>query len=152
MKLFKIFLISLMAILVVSSVAMAGDFAWTEDFNIHAQADPSGFRARLATRFNIGDVQVRAVLSNIENPADAYIILRLGEMSGRPTDYIVEKYSYKKGKGWGALAKSLGIKPGSEEFHALKSGHDLNGGYSHIEVLYSSYDHEKGRGKGKGKK
>jgi hypothetical protein len=141
-----------MAILVVSSVAMASDFEWTEDFNIQAQADPSGFRARLATRFNLGDVQIRAVLSNIENPADAYIMLRLGEMSGRPTDYIVEKYSYNKAKGWGALAKSLGIKPGSEEFHALKSGHDLNGSNSHIEVLYSSFDHGKSKGKGKGNK
>ncbi len=152
MKLFKIFLISLMAILVVSSVTMASGFGWTEDFNIQAQADPSGFRARLAARFNLDDVQIRVVLSNIEKPADAYIMLRLGEMSGRSTDYIVEKYSYNKAKGWGALAKSLGIKPGSEEFHALKSGHDLNGSNSHIEVLYSSFDHGKSSGKGKGKK
>ena len=162
MKLFKIFLISLMAILVVSSVAMAGDFAWTEDFNIHAQADPSGFRARLATRFDLGDVQVKAVLSNFDNPADAYIVLRLGEMSGRPTGYVVEKYSNNKGKGWGALAKSLGIKPGSEEFHALKRGQDLHGGNKHGRVLYSRYDsgnvnfidndHGKSKGKGKGKK
>lgn len=162
MKLFKIFLISLMAQLVITSAAMANDFGWTEDFNIQAQADPSGFKARLATRFDLGDVQVRAVLSNFENPADAYIMLRLGEMSGRPTDYVVEKYSYNKDKGWGALAKSLGIKPGSKEFHALKSGHDLNGDNSRIEVLYSNYDrsndnyvdsnHGKGRWKSKVKK
>ena len=25
-------------------------------------------------------------------------------------------------KGWGVIAKNLGIKPGSEEFHALKTG------------------------------
>ena len=162
MKLFKIFLISLMAQLVITSAAMANDFGWTEDFNIQAQADPSGFKARLATRFDLGDVQVRAVLSNFENPADAYIMLRLGEMSGRPTDYVVEKYSYNKDKGWGALAKSLGIKPGSKEFHALKSGHDLNGDNNRIEVLYSNYDrsndnsvdsnHGKGRWKSKVKK
>ena len=139
MKLFKIFLISLIAQLVITSAAMANDFGWTEDFNIQAQADPSGFKARLATRFDLGDVQVRAVLSNFENPADAYIMLRLGEMSGRPTDYVVEKYSYNKDKGWGALAKSLGIKPGSKEFHALKSGHDLNVENNRIEILYSNY-------------
>ena len=149
MKLFKILLIFLLAILVVSSTAIASDFDWTEDFNIQAQADPSGFRARLATRFNIGDVQVRAVLSNFEKPSDAYIMLRLGEMSGKSTDYVVEKYSYSKGKGWGALAKSLGIKPGSEEFHALKNGHDLNGSNRHVRVLYSSNDLKKIRVKGK---
>jgi hypothetical protein len=149
MKLYKNLLISLLAIFVVSTSAMASDFGWTGDFNIQAQADPSGFRTSLATRFNLGDVQVRAVLSNFENPADAYIMLRLGEMSGRPTDYIIDKYSSNKGKGWGALAKSLGIKPGSQEFHALKSGHDLNGSNRYIRVLYSNNAHKKIRKKNK---
>jgi hypothetical protein len=163
MKLFKIFSIFLMTILVVYSVAIASDFGWTRDFNIQAQADPSGFRARLATRFNLGDVQVKAVLSNSDCPADAYMMLRLGEMSGRPTDYVVEKYrNNKSGNGWGALAKSLGIKPGSKEFHALKSGHDLHKGDTHGQVRYTNYDrgqvnsvdkgHGKGGGKGNGKK
>ena len=31
-------------------------------------------------------------------------------------------YGAKKGQGWGAIAKDLGIKPGSAEFHALKNG------------------------------
>jgi hypothetical protein len=114
MKLYRILLFSLMTLLVVSSVAAASDFGWTRDFNIQAQADPSGFRARLATRFNLGDVQVKAVLSNFDSSADAYVMLRLGEMSGMPTGYVVEEYKNNKGKGWGALAKSLGIKPGSE--------------------------------------
>jgi hypothetical protein len=158
MKLFKILLISSMALLVVSSVALASDFGWTRDFNIQAQVDPSGFRARLATRFNLGDVQVKAVLSNFDSPADAYMMLRLGEMSGMPTNYVVKKYRHTKGKGWGALAKSLGIKPGSEEFHALKSGQDLHGGNNRGPILYSHYDRsnvnfvDNGKGKGKGKK
>jgi hypothetical protein len=162
MKLFKILLIASMALVIVSSAAIASDFGWTRDFNIQAQADPSGFRARLATRFNLGDVQVKTVLSNFDSPADAYLMLRLGAMSGRSTDYVVEKYRNNKGTGWGALAKSLGIKPGSEEFHALKRGHDLHGGNNSGQVHYSSYDsghknsfdnnHGKDGGKGKGKK
>jgi len=152
MKLIKILFMAVIALLVFSSAVIANDFGWTEDFNIQAQADPSGFRARLATRFKIGDVQVDAVLSNVDEPADAYLVLRLGEMSGKPADYVFEKYKHNKGKGWGALAKSLGIKPGSEEFHALKSGHDLNGGNSYIKVLYSSNDQGKSKGKDRGKK
>ena len=162
MKLFKIFLISLIAFFAVSSAAIASDFGWIRDFNIQAQADPSGVRAKLATRFNLGDVQIKAVLSNFDSPADAYIMLRLGEMSGRPTGYVVEKYRGNKGKGWGALAKSLGIKPGSEEFHSLKRGQDLPGSNKRDRVLYSRYDssdvnfidndHVKGKGRGKGKK
>ena len=122
-----------------AAVVAAGNFEWIKDFNIRAEADPSGFRAILATRFNIGDTQITAVLSNVEKPADAYMVLRLGEMSAKPTDYVIEKYKSGKGKGWGALAQSLGIEPGSKEFHALKRGSDL----------YD--DKDKGKGKDKGK-
>lgn len=139
MKTFRsILVVSLMVLSIVSSAA-AADFEWLKDLNIKAQADPSGFKASLAARFKIGDAQITAVLSNVERPADAYMVLRLGEMSGQPTDRVAAKYRDGKGQGWGALAKSLGIKPGSPEFHALKRGHDLDGG-------------DAGHGKGKGKK
>ena len=152
MKLLKFLFIVSISLFVITSTAMASDFGWTEGFNIQAQADPSGFKARLSTRFKIGNVQVDALLSNVDEPADAYLMLRLGEMSGRSVDYVLEKYNHNKGKGWGALAKSLGIKPGSEEFHALKRDHDLKSSNSHIEVAYSSNDLEKSKKKGRGKK
>jgi hypothetical protein len=139
MKLLKILLLTIL--LSVPSIATAGDFDWIKDLNIQAQADPSGFRARLGARFRIGDAEINAVLSNVEYPGDAYMVLRLGEMSNRPTDYVVNQYRSGKGKGWGALAKSLGIKPGSDEFHALKNGHDL----------YDDKDMGGGKGKGKSK-
>lgn len=142
MKTIKVFFVASMALFVFSSAVVAGDFDWIRGFNIQAEADPSGFRARLATRFKIGDAQINIVLDNVEKPADAYIILRLGEMSNQPTESVIEEYRSGKGKGWGALAKSLGIKPGSEEFHALKRGHDL----------YYEKPHGKSKGKGKGKK
>jgi hypothetical protein len=135
-------LVGVVMVLLAAGAAFAGDFEWMKDLNIRAQADPSGFRASLATRFKIGDAQITAVLSNVEKPADAYMVLRLGEMSGQPTDRVTERYHSSKGQGWGNLAKSLGIKPGSKEFHALKRGHDLNGGDA---------GHGKGKGKGKGK-
>ena len=69
MKIYKIPLIILIALLVFSSAAIANDFGWTRDFNIQAHADPSGVRARLATRFNIGDFQVKAILNNLDSPA-----------------------------------------------------------------------------------
>ena len=143
MKLVKMLFVVAVALLLVSSVAVAGDFDWIKDLNVQAEADPSGFRARLGVRFKIGDVEIKTVLSNVEKPADAYMVLRLGEMSKQPTDYVINQYRSSKGKGWGALAKSLGIKPGSNEFHALKRGQDLY------------YDNDRGKGKkpkGKGKK
>jgi hypothetical protein len=148
MKLLKLFVVLSMMLLLISSVAVAGDFDWLKDLNIQAQADPSGFRARLGARFRIGDVEIKTVLSNVERPADAYMVLRLGEMSNQPTDYVLSQYRSGKGKGWGTLAKSLGIKPGSTEFHALKNGHDLN------DSKNGGRTKEKGKsgGKGKGKK
>lgn len=138
MKLLKMLYVVSMALLLVSSAAVADDFDWIRDFNIKAEADSSGFRARLATRFKIGDTQIKAVLNNVKKPADAYMVLRLGEMSKQPTEYVIGKYKSGKGKGWGVLAKSLGIKPGSKEFHALKRGQDL-------------YRNDNNRGKGKAK-
>jgi len=158
MKIFKLLFIYSIVLLTFSAAAVAGDFDWIKDLNIQAQADPSGFKATLATRFKIGDVYVDALLSNVDDPADAYIMLRLGEMSGRPVDYVVKQYRSNKDKGWGALAKSLGIKPGSQEFHALKRGHDLTESNRRGKVLYSSYDHgtntsiDDDKGKNKGKK
>ena len=141
MKLLKMLFVVSMVLLLVSSVAVAGDFDWIRDFNIKAETDLSEFKARLAARFNIGDMQIKTVFSNIEKPADAYMVLRFGEMSKQPTEYVIEKYKSGKGKGWGALAKGLGIKPGSKEFHALKCGHDI----------YDDNDRDNGKAKGKGK-
>jgi hypothetical protein len=149
MKLIKVLLITLTTLVAATAVAMAGDFGWTEAYNIQAQADPSGFRAEIATRFNLGDAEVRAVLSNFEKPADAYIALRLGEMSGRPISYVVDRYRQDKGNGWGVLAKSLGIKPGSEEFHALKRGHDVYWGKTYSDV--TDRDNVPGKSAGKSK-
>ncbi|HXN06642.1 MAG TPA: hypothetical protein VN944_06225 [Nitrospiria bacterium] len=141
MKAHRIVFTGMMMFLLFTSAAFAGDFDWLQDLNIRAEADPSGFRVELATRFKIGNAEINAVISNVEKPADAYMVLRLGEMSQQPADYVIKKYQSGRGHGWGVLAKSLGIKPGSREFHALKRGHDL----------YGSGDIDTGNGRGKGR-
>lgn len=138
MKLKKLWGLFFFLMFFTPTVLAAADFAWMEPFNIQAQADPSEFRAKIAARFNIGGAKITAVMSNFPQPADAYVALRLGEMSGRPIEDVTDRYRKSKGQGWGALAKSLGIKPGSKEFHALKRGDDFYG--------------DMGPGKGKGKK
>jgi hypothetical protein len=141
----KTFFVISMGFFFITSAAIAGDFDWLEDFNIKAEADPSGFKATLSARFKIGDAQIETVLTNVEKPADAYVVLRLGEMSGRSTDSVIRHYKSGKGKGWGAIAKSLGIKPGSKEFHALKRGYGLH------DDKKRQKGKEKGEGKSKGK-
>jgi hypothetical protein len=143
MKVQRIFLTISLVFLLVSVAAAAGDFAWMRDFNTRAEADYLDFRARLAARFNIGGLEINAVLSTVGKPADAYMVFRLGEISRHPSDYVLEKYKAHKGKGWGVLAQSLGIKPGSKEFQSLKRGSDL-----YKEGVGGK---EKGKGKGEGK-
>jgi len=152
MKLIKMLFVVLMMLLLVSSIAEAGDFDWIQDFNINAEADPSGFRARLRARFKLGNAEIEAALSNADKPADAYMICRLKEMSGQSTDDVVKKYKAGKGKGWGAVAKSLGIKPGSSEFHALKRGQDLYDTTPNDTDKVKGKNKEKGKNKAKAKK
>ena len=121
----KLFLIFIFPFFIVSNV-IAGDFDWLERLSIEAKADGSGFKTRLAARFNLGDAKIKAVISDVGSGADAYMVMRLGEMSGKNIETVTDVYTANKGKGWGRLAKSLGIKPGSRAFKALKSGHDLS--------------------------
>lgn len=141
MKLLRLSGITLVLMLVAVSALAASDFDWTRSFSLEARADSSGFKAQLKSRFKIGDVQLDALLSYVNDPADAYLLLRLGEISERPIELVIEKYRRNNGKGWGEVAKSLGIKPGSRQFHALKQGHDLNNDTRlvHGKVLSGSY-------------
>ncbi len=134
-------LLVMLAIILSATVVAAGDFGWTKDLNIRAEADSNGFRAQLSTRFKIGNAQVQVVLGNVDSPADAYMVFRLGEMSSKSVDYVLKKYRTEKNKGWGVLAKSLGIKSGSKEFQALKEGSDI----------YGKTDKGKGKKKNKSK-
>ena len=55
-------------------------------------------------------------------PGDIYYACTIAQILGRPCRYVVQEYERNHGEGWGALAKRLGIKPGSAEFHRLKQG------------------------------
>ena len=73
------------------------------------------------------------------------MVLRMGEMSGYSTDYALNKYKANQGKGWGNVAKSMGIKPGSSEFHALKQGQDLYDGSANGKNKGKSKDKNKSK-------
>lgn len=62
------------------------------------------------------------MIKAVSTPADAFMGFQLGQMARQPYQRDVEAYQTRRGKGWGVIAKSLGIKPGSSEFHALKRG------------------------------
>jgi hypothetical protein len=53
-------------------------------------------------------------------PADVYMAAKVRILSHRSWDEVLREYKENKGKGWGVIAKNLGIKTGSREFHELK--------------------------------
>ena len=61
-------------------------------------------------------------------PGDIYYACALAQLLDRPCREIVSDYDRHPGQGWGALAKRMGIKPGSAQFHALKGRVDKGHG------------------------
>lgn len=140
MRPFTLVVITSLMLLFIVPPAIANDFGWTKDFDILAQNNPLGFKASLAKRFNLRYLQLNTIVNNSDSPSDAYILLRLTEISQKPTNYVVAKYNLYKDKGWGYLALSLGIKLVSEEYRALKNDHDLYGSIKDAKVTDFSYD------------
>jgi hypothetical protein len=56
------------------------------------------------------------------SPGDVYMACSIASVIGRPCRYVVDEYERDRGQGWGNIAKRMGIKPGSPEFHRLKNG------------------------------
>ncbi len=112
-----------------------------KNLNVEAQADLGAFKVRLSAQFGIPVPRVEAIMASVGTPGDAYMCLRVGQVASKPVEVVTKEFERSKGKGWGVIAKNLGIKPGSKEFHALKK-RDLNG-----DDAYTG----KGKGKGKGK-
>jgi len=112
------------------------------NLNVQAQADLGAFKVRLSTQFGVPAARVDAVMASVKTPGDAYMCFRVGQVASKPVEVVTNEYQTNKGKGWGVIAKNLGIKPGSKEFHELKKG-NFNGDDS---------GSGQGKGKGKGKK
>ena len=96
-----------------------------DNLNVQGAADRNGFVTSVSSHFGVPYSDVEMIVGTTGSLSDAFMVFQLGRMTGYPTDRIMRTYGSGKGKGWGAMAQELGIKPGSEEFHALKRG-DFN--------------------------
>jgi hypothetical protein len=96
--------------------------SFLSSLNVEARADMNGFSARISAQFGVPQMEVRTVLARCNQPADAFMVFQLGQMTQRPPATVLQTYQKERGRGWGVIAKDLGIKPGSPEFHALKRG------------------------------
>jgi hypothetical protein len=120
----KIFMmLSLAAIMAGMAPAAHADLnGFLRSVNNQALSDIKSFNDRLSRQFGIPVPDVEAIVRSVPDPADAFMIFQLGEMAHVAPEVVLQKYQRSKGKGWGNLARELGIKPGSPQFHALKRG------------------------------
>lgn len=87
--------------------------------NTEANKDLSAFKSRVSSEYTVVVPKIDELLK-IMNPAEVELSLRIKDILGISVDRVAESYKTNKDKGWGVIAKELGIKPGSPEFHALK--------------------------------
>ncbi len=90
------------------------------ELNASAQVDLGGFTAEITLQWGVSSTQVSAALTQGLAPAEVFVAAFLAQTSQKPLDTVVVAYKKDKKAGWGALAKTLGIKPGSTAFKALK--------------------------------
>jgi hypothetical protein len=143
----KRIILAVMALILFCGQSFAGGGldGFLADLNVQARSDMGGFAARVGTQFGVPYAQVQAVIGTVKAPADAFMVFQLGQMTHRPPDAVLGVYQANRGKGWGVIAKSIGIKPGSPEFHALKRGDFALSGKP-------GQGYGKGKGKGHNKK
>ena len=89
--------------------------------NADANLDFGAFKTNLTLSYDISEKKIDYLNISVKmEPAEIYFALELSKISGQSIDQVVEIYKVDKDKGWGFIAKELGIKPGSSEFHNLK--------------------------------
>lgn len=99
--------------------------AWVDtqlgDMNVFARGNTDGFIDDVVVSFGAPRYLVREYYYDRHwAPGDIYYACAIAYQLGRPCLDIIRIYERDHGQGWGAIAKRLGIKPGSPAFHALK--------------------------------
>jgi hypothetical protein len=118
-----------------------------KDISVKAKENVDNFVSDAVATFNIAKDKVESLIK-IMDPADVFMTLQTAQIVNKPVDVVKDTYVKNKDKGWGEIAKEMGIKPGSKEFHALKGKvkgkKDKGNG--------NGNGNNGGNGKGKGKK
>ena len=122
-KIFSFVSILFLSLVLFSPVFASSDLdSFVKSLNVEAQADLGAFKGRLSAEFGVPVPKVEAIMASVGTPGDAYMCFRVGQVASKPIEVVTKEYQRNKGKGWGVIAKNLGIKPGSKEFHELKKG------------------------------
>jgi len=99
------------------------------NINIKAKADINNFISDLSVSYNVEKEKIEKLIK-IEKlePADVMMSVIVADVADKEVEEVVQEYKENKNKGWGVIAKNMGIKPGSKEFHELKNKNKELGG------------------------
>lgn len=90
--------------------------------NTQSRTDLSSFRSDMKLSYNVSEKKFDYMSVNLHMlPGEIYLSLEISRIAKVSLDEVLTVYKKHKSKGWGVIAKQLGIKPGSAEFHQLKN-------------------------------
>jgi hypothetical protein len=95
---------------------------WLGDMNRYGERYRDPFVDELVRYHGAPRDLVVELLGRRWAPGDVYFACALAKLAGHPCRYVADLWEREHRLGWGAMAKQLGIKPGSSEFHRLKRG------------------------------
>jgi hypothetical protein len=91
------------------------------NLNVEAGVHVDAFVSELSISYAIPKVQIEDLVYKTRVPfGDVFVSVWLASSLKKPLSVVVKEYDVNKDKGWGVMAKNLGIKPGSDAFHSLK--------------------------------
>lgn len=120
--------------------------------NNEVKNDIKSFTEEMAATFSIPKPKIEDLI-NIHQmqPSDVIMTLQVAEQVHQPIETVAANYDKNKSKGWGVIAKEMGIKPGSKEFHALKDAAKGKSSKAKGKGKGNSGNPGKGKDKSKGK-
>ncbi len=115
-------ILAVLFVFLAAGMAQADTDAYVGDLNIFASKQFGEFKADLTAHYGISGSRFDLMLRKVDSPGDLAVALWLGQKATKPLDDVVRQYRIHRGKGWGVIAKGLGIRPGTAAFHRLKRG------------------------------
>lgn len=132
-----------------------GSAEMDNDLNImnnEAKVDLNAFNKKIGIDFNTDAKKVESIrIGSKLEPAEVFFAYQLAKIISKPVESVVKTYTEDRSQGWGVVAKKMGVKPGSPEFHRLKEATKKNKGkIPHGKPApHGNVQHSQQHGKGK---
>jgi hypothetical protein len=89
--------------------------------DLEASISDGAFKTNVSRIYNLSSSNIQYLIVEIGMTAgDIYLTLEIAKITKKSVNQVVEAYQNNREKGWGTIAKELGIVPGSDEFNQLK--------------------------------